>query len=179
MAILFGLVVSSSSPAPAVTPNLPLPVDLQYWVPQKNDRFVADTKANLGYIVHDNGSYTMFRIGSGKEETVHYMGITYDASTPTTHWEVKSTTVFNNDHITFGKSGLFLRLSRDGQDTSYGIHATANIDDILASNDRYRSYGCILVSNQVLGILSSTYTLSGNKLDVVTVGGMGDEIAAK
>ena len=171
MSALFGLVLASSSSA-ATDAGLPLPTDLQYWTPEVHDRFIADTESNLGYIVHDDGQYTMFRIGSGKEKIVHYMGITYDASTPSDMWDVRSTTTFNNDHITFGKTGVFLRLTRGGEETSYGIHATANIDDILASDDRYRSEGCILVGNDVLQVLEKTYALNGNDLNVVTVHGL-------
>jgi hypothetical protein len=69
-----------------------------------------------------------------------------------------------------------MRLYSEGENmTSYGIHATANIEDILASDDRYRSMGCILVSESVLDILEQTYTLNGDMLPVVTVNGLTED----
>lgn len=149
-----------------------LPIDLDRWTPAVHDRLIADTQSNIGYIVHEDGNFTMFRIGSGKQRVVNYLGRTYNASTPSGSWKVLSTKVFANDHITFGKTGLFLRLSQENDETSYGIHATANIDTLLTWSDRYKSYGCILVNNDVLDILKKTYELSGNELDVATVYGI-------
>lgn len=172
MSVLFGLVVAGNGP----TSSAFIPV--QEWVPMQHDRFIADTEANMGYIVHNDGSYTEFRIGSGQQKTVHYMGITYDASTPLAHWEVKSTTI-QTDHGTFGPTGFFLRLYQNGTEyTSYGIHSTGNINDILAGNDRYKSMGCLLVSNTVLDLLKKTYELNGDDLDVVTVFGLSDMLAS-
>ncbi len=162
---IFGLALGSMGPSPA------LPIEASYWTPEIHDTFIADTESNMGYIVHENGDYTMFRIGSGQQKKVHYMGITYDASTPVEHWAVKSTKI-QTDRITFGESGFFMRLWRDNEETAYGIHATENIKDILASNDRYKSMGCILVSNDILDILKKTYELNGKNLDVVTVEGI-------
>ncbi|HVW66117.1 MAG TPA: L,D-transpeptidase family protein [Candidatus Peribacteraceae bacterium] len=172
MSVLFGFVVATT---PAASPAF---IPVQEWVPMQHDRFIADTEANMGYIVHDDGSYTAFRIGSGQQKTVHYMGITYDAATPLAHWEVKSTTI-QTDRGTFGPTGFFLRLYENGKDyTSYGIHSTGNINDILAGNDRYKSMGCILVSNQVLNLLAKTYELNDHDLDVVTVFGLSDLLAS-
>ncbi len=167
MSILFGLVTVSSGP---LTTAQVIP--LQNWIPAVDDRFIADTEVNQGYIVHSNGAYTTFPIGSGKEQNVHYAKMNYNAATPDELWTVKSTTI-QRDRATFGKSGLFLRLYYDGNTEShYGIHATGNITDILASDDRYKSMGCILVSNEILEILAQTYALNGNKLDVATVHGL-------
>ncbi len=172
--LLFGFVTLTS--APLSTAHV---IPLQEWVPQQNDRFIADTKANHGYIVHTDGSYTDFAIGSGKQQRVNYAGMTYNAATPEEKWTVESTTI-QSDRAMFGKSGLFLRLSFNGSDeeSHYGIHATGNIDDILASDDRYKSYGCVLVSDEVLEILAQTFALNNNHLDVVTVKGL-PQISAK
>lgn len=171
MSILFGLVTVSSGPmtsAQAIT--------LQNWIPAVDDRFIADTQMNQGYIVHTNGAYTTFPIGSGKEENVRYAGLRYNAATPDEKWIVKSTTI-QKDRATFGKSGLFLRLYYNNGTTEshYGIHATGNITDILSDEDRYRSMGCVLVSNDILEILAQTYLLNGKKLEVVTTHGLPQE----
>lgn len=169
MSILFGLVMTG--PAPLTNQYIPL----EQWEAQAGDRFIADTEENTGYIVHESGNYTSMRIGSGKRKVVRYIGKVYDATTPSAYWEVQSTNTYG-DRITFGKTGRFMRLYADDKSTSYGIHATANIDDILASDDRYKSMGCILVSDAVLDILEETYELNGNSLQVVTTMGIDDAL---
>ena len=68
---------------------------------------------------------------------------------------------------------MFLRLYSNGTDrTSYGIHATENIDWLLKQDDRYKSFGCVLVSNEVLEALLQTYTLNKGELEVATVDGL-------
>lgn len=169
MSVLFGLVVSTSG-APASMHSTY--VELADWQAQKGDRFIVDTEANIGYIVHTDGSFTSTRVGSGKRQIVNYIGKTYNATTPSAKWVVKSKNLYA-DRITFGKSGRFLRLYQDGKtSTSYGIHATANIDDMLTWEDRYKSMGCVLVSESVLDILEATYKLNGDSLDVVTTAGL-------
>lgn len=173
LSLIFGLQVVVSGPA---LPVQYIPVD--QWVPQKHDRLIADTAQNVGYIAHENGAYTSFPIGSGKRENVRYMGKSYYAATPSKKWTVKSTTTFK-DRITFGKTGFFMRLYSEGTEyTSYGIHATDNIDDILASPDRYKSYGCILVSNDILELLAQTYIKNGHKLEVATMDGISSSLLA-
>lgn len=167
LSLLFGFVAATS---PVGTTAQAIPLD--QWIPQQSDRFIADTEANQGYIVHTDGSYTTFKIGSGQQKTVRYIGKTYNAATPADTWTVKSTTI-QRDRGTFGKSGLFLRLYiNDTYDTNYGIHSTGNIDDILADTDRYKSMGCILVSDEVLEILAQTYSLNDGRLEVATVKGI-------
>ncbi|UPA22101.1 hypothetical protein K8942_03485 [Candidatus Peribacteria bacterium] len=167
VSILFGLATVSS-----VNSTVLQPIPVHEWVPQQHDRFIADTEANQGYIVHMNGSYTTFKIGSGQKKTLRYIGKTYNGATPEELWTVKSTTI-QRDRGTFGKSGLFLRLYMDGEyETNYGIHATGNIDEILAEDDRYKSMGCVLVSDEVLEILAMTYALNDNTLEVATVKGL-------
>lgn len=170
MSILFGLVISTS--APLGTTYIPLP----YWEAQRGDRVIFDTQENIGYIVHENGDYTSMRIGSGKKKVVSYMKRRYNAETPVGYWQVQSTTI-QGDRGIFGKSGLFLRLYYDGDDrTSYGIHATGNINDILARDDRYISMGCILVGDDVLAILHETYKLNGDMLEIATTYGINEEL---
>ena len=145
---------------------------LDTWQPAKGDQFVADTRANMGYLIHRDGTYTTTRIGSGRREVVHYMRITYNATTPSDGWSVGEIDT-QTDRQTFGKDGTFMRLYRDGtQYTSYGIHSVANIDDMLKEDDRYKSMGCILVSDKVLAMLLQTYTLNNDSLNVLTIDGL-------
>lgn len=176
MSVLFGLVVSGTPAQPP--PPSPL-IPLEQWQPRAGDRFIVDTRENVGYIVHESGEYTTMKVGSGKQQVVRYIGRVYDATTPERFWVVKSSHI-QGDRITFGKTGRFLRLYADGDTyTSYGIHPTANIDEILASDDRYRSMGCVLVSEAVMDILMETYELNGERLDVVTRYGIDDVLAAQ
>ena len=165
--MLFGLSIAVGNSAAAIHP-----IPFREWVPAQHDRLIADTKSNTGYIAHEDGSYTTFPIGSGMQKVVNYGSKTYDASTPSRNWIVKSTTI-QTDKIDFGKSGMFLRLYSNGTDrTSYGIHATENIDWLLKQDDRYKSFGCVLVSNEVLEALLQTYTLNKGELEVATVDGL-------
>jgi hypothetical protein len=166
MSVLFGIALTTS--APAQSPYIPLPE----WQAEAGDRLIVDTQENMGYIVHESGQYTSMRVGSGKKKIVNYIGRTYDATTPDSYWIAKSSEV-QGDKITFGPTGRFLRLYDEGADrTAYGIHATANIKDILASADRYKSYGCVLVDDSVMDILIETFELNGNMLEVVTTTGI-------
>ncbi len=168
LSLVFGLVTVTSVPFSSA--NV---IPFEQWVPAQEDRFIADTEANRGYIVHTDGSYTDFTIGSGKQQNVRYAGMHYNAATPDEIWTVKSTTI-QKDKAMFGKTGLFLRLSyNDGKTEShYGIHSTGNINDLLAADDRYKSYGCILVSDAVLDVLTQTYLLNDKHLEVATVRGL-------
>lgn len=169
MHILVGLALAVYS-----QPSQPA-IPLNDWVPAMHDVFVADTQSNIGYLVHEDGSFLQTPIGSGKKQTVRYIGRTYNAATPVGIWTIKDKSI-KGDHITFGKSGLFLRLFKNGDDyTAYGIHATGNINKLLTWNDRYQSMGCILVSDEVLEILEKTYELNGDTLDVVTINGLDEQ----
>lgn len=163
---IIGLTVAATSPAALQQ------IPLDQWQPAKGDSFIADTRANMGYLIHSNGTYATTRIGSGKREVVHYMRITYNASTPSDDWKVGEIDT-QTDRQTFGKDGTFMRLYRDGTDrTSYGIHSVGNINDLLAADDRYKSMGCILVSDAVLATLLETYELNDKSLAVLTVDGL-------
>jgi hypothetical protein len=172
MSLLFGVVLSTASPL--TYQHIPL----ERWEAAKGDRFIVDTRENIGYIVHEDGSFTHMRVGSGKNEWVRYIGRTYLASTPSSRWTVKSKHI-QGDKITFGPSGRFLRLYKNGKDyTAYGIHATANIDDLLAVDDRYKSFGCVLVDDDVMDILYKTYELNDKSLEVVTIHGLESVLMA-
>lgn len=141
------------------------------WVPQAGDRLVVDTQANEAYLIHDDGNYTEFPVLTGQRRTVHYLGLTYNAATPEARWTVEDA-VIKGDHITFGPTGLFLRLYRDGESTAYGIHGEAYFQQMEDSNDHYRSMGCILVSEDMLKVIKQTYDTNGNTLEVATTYGL-------
>jgi len=147
-------------------------IPLADWQPARGDQFIADTRANIGYLVHADGSFTSTKIGSGKRGMVHYMKRTYNAATPSENWVVGKIDT-QTDRLTFGKYGTFMRLYRDGTErTSYGIHSVGNIDDLLATDERYYSMGCVLVNDRFLAILLQTYTLNGDTLNVLTIDGL-------
>ncbi|MFA5800611.1 MAG: L,D-transpeptidase family protein [Candidatus Peribacteraceae bacterium] len=153
------------------------PTPLEEWQAQPGDDFVVDTKENMGYLMHRDGGYVAFPVVTGQRRTVRYIGRTYDAATPNRSWMVLSKET-KGDRITFGKLGTFFRLFKHGsiEETSYGIHAHANGDTMLRRTDRYRSMGCIIVSDVVLSIIAITYARNGNVLPVTTVYGLSSEI---
>jgi L,D-transpeptidase catalytic domain len=147
---------------------------------RKGTRFVVDTKENMGYLMHADGSFASFRVATGKNEDVRYLGMKYKASTPEDTWTVKSRHV-QPDRVTFGKNGRFLRLYRNGTEyTHYGIHGYAYLDEILEkpAEERYFSMGCVLVTPEVLKILEKIYELNGNQLEVTTIYGLQTPMVA-
>jgi hypothetical protein len=133
-----------------------------------NDRFVVDTETNLGYIVRESGEYTEFPVATGQRRVVRYIGRTYDATTPEASWTAKSLQV-KGDRITFGKSGKFLRLFKDGEErTPYGIHDHAYSARMLSQDERFESMGCIIVSTDMFETLQKIFELNGESLSVVT-----------
>jgi hypothetical protein len=91
------------------------------WEPQKADVFVVDVPHGMGYLVHENGEYISFPVATGRKEIVHYLGRTYNAETPLRTWVAKQKQI-QNDRITFGVSGRFIRLFRGAEGSPYGIH---------------------------------------------------------
>lgn len=152
------------------------------WTPLLHDRFVVDVGENIGYLIHDSGAFVSFPVVTGQRRTVSYIGRTYNASTPVRNWAALSMEL-KDDHTTFGVTGRFLRLYKDGtESTSYGIHGHASAEKMLAGSSRYRSMGCIIVSEPVLDLIERTFYIDKNNLLVVTMEaptGDGEEIAAQ
>lgn len=146
-------------------------VSLIDWNPEETDEFIADTKENIGYLMHSNGEYISFRIATGQKRVVHYIGRTYDARTPERKWFAKEKQI-KGDRITFGPEGTFLRLFADNEQTPYGIHSHRSITAMLADTERYKSMGCILVSKEILDIIVQTYDVTHKELPVQTVFGI-------
>lgn len=173
LSVLFGITMAATVPQvdSAVIPQ-------ESWISMKGDRMIVDTQANMGYLVHDNGSYMEFKVATGQRRYVRYLGLSYNAATPNRKWQVLSTTV-QPDRTTFGPTGWFLRLYDDGERTSYGIHSHRSIAKMLDQDKRYESMGCVLVTDDILAFVTQSYYLNGNTLDVVTVNGIDDSLLAK
>jgi len=147
--------------------------ELSEWQTMVGDVMIVDTELNMGYLVHRDGGYTQFLIASGQRRVVRYIGRTYYAKTPNLRWTVLDKEV-KGDRTTFGRQGLFLRLFNENGRTAYGIHTHRSIEVMLAEQDRYRSMGCILVSQLILDTIEATFEGNGRKLDVITIAGLGD-----
>ena len=148
----------------------PTPADL--WQAQTGDALIVDTKENTGYLIHANGGYLAFPVVTGQRNVVRYIGRVYNGATPARSWAAL-TKETKGDHTTFGKDGTFFRLFLgDGEETAYGIHTHAYADTMLAKDYRFRSMGCIIVSKEILGIISLTFELSGQRMPVLTTFGV-------
>jgi hypothetical protein len=163
-------------------PALPTPlVSEQEWQPALGDRFVVDTRENEGYLLHTDGTFLRFPVATGQKKVVHYRGETYNAATPLGEWIVRQRTTFG-DRFTYGKTGRFFRLYADlgSRSTSYGIHSYAEVDKWFREDERYKTMGCIVVSEGILTIIEETYHANGDQLYVATmqsIEGQGEWIA--
>lgn len=161
------------------SPNVLSPPDaLAMWQPSVGDQLIVDTQNNIGYLIHPSGERLSFKLVTGQRRIVNYIGLTYNAATPKGNWIAKTHHV-KGDRITYGPSGRFIRLYENGDIyTHYGIHTHAYGDEYIASNNRYRSMGCIIVSEDIFNMIEKTYLLSGQYLRVTTRYGVdSDEIA--
>ena len=157
--LLIGAVVLFSSlPGKALSQGS---IPLYAWMPWAGDRLWIDTSANMGYLVHSDGSSTAFPVATGQRRLVRYIGLTYFAATPEKSWTVELVDI-KGDRVTFGSTGRFLRLfEQDGDRTHYGIHGHRDAAAMLEGDMRYRSMGCIIVSEDVLNILERTFIETG------------------
>lgn len=161
--------------APSSVPVLPTPLSL--WEPQAGDRFVVDTRSNMGYLVHEDGQFTSFEVATGQRRFVRYIGRSYNATTPTKNWTVKSLET-KGDRVTFGESGKFFRLYDEGEKTAYGIHTYRYEDNMFALKERYGSMGCIIIRKEQLPLIEQTFEINGSVLDVTTTYGFDTLIAS-
>lgn len=170
LSIFFGVTVQAS-------PALPAPqVPLSQWIAIQGDRILIDTEDNTAYLIHQNGSYTSVPVATGQRRNVWYLGRGYYGATPEGKWIIRSQHVFS-DHRTFGESGRFLRMYRNGEEyTAYGIHSHANITRMLSDSSRHDSMGCILTTEGVMDILLRTFTLNDGSIEVVTVKGIDTDL---
>lgn len=168
--------------AATLLPSEVPPTPLGEWQTMHGDSLIVDTHDNVGFLMHEDGGYTSFPVVTGQRRVVRYIGRTYDARTPSGAWQILSQEI-KGDRTTFGKRGRFLRLSRvrknGTEETSYGIHSHASIGSMLASQDRYRSMGCVLVSDPVLDTIIATFDLNDHMQNVQIVAGFGEELVTE
>ncbi len=143
------------------------------WQPQMGDRLAVDTRENMGYLVHPGGVTLTFPVITGQRRVVRYIGRTYDATTPTRRWVIRSKHI-KGDRITFGPTGRFLRLYYKEEETPYGIHEHASEERMFSEQSRYQSMGCVIVPTNILDIIERTFDLNEGSLEVVTQYGVED-----
>ena len=95
---------------------------MELWIPRAGDRFEVDIGSNLGRLIHEDGEAVEFEVVTGVRRVVRYAGRRYLATTPVANWVVRET-VIKGDRWTFGKTGRFVRMYKNGTEyTPYGIH---------------------------------------------------------
>jgi len=148
--------------------------DISHWEPASGDYLKFDLSTNTGYLMSaDNSVSFSFPVATGQKRRVNYIGLDYWAETPAREWIIKSEHI-KSDHVTFGRTGRFLRLYADGHYTHYGIHPYRYIDRILTSSAdfRYQSMGCILTTEEVMDVLDKIFVLNKDEgVRVVTYKG--------
>jgi hypothetical protein len=147
---------------------VPHAISAKNWEIEEGDKILVDTKKNEGYIFHKDGRYLYFPLVTGQNRWVYYIGRSYNAATPNWNWVAKSMHI-KGDRLTFGPSGRFLRLYKDGVDhTAYGFHEYGKEDEIFLGLDtRFRSMGCIIVRAPIMDLLVDTFEQNGS-IDVIT-----------
>ncbi len=152
----------------AASTPVPHQISLENWKIEAADKILVDTKSNEGYIFHEDGRYLSFPLVTGQRRWVYYIGRSYNASTPNWNWTINSMHT-KGDRLTFGPSGRFLRLYKDGSDhTAYGFHEYGQEDEIFEGLDtRFRSMGCIIVRVPIMDLLVNTFEQNGST-DVIT-----------
>ena len=170
---LLALILSVPT-APLDTPPVAHQISAENWEIMEGDKVIVDTKENLGYIFHEDGRYFNFDVVTGQQRWVYYIGRSYNASTPNWNWTAKSMHI-KGDRLTFGPSGRFLRLYKDGTDrTAYGFHEYGDEDEIFNGLDtRFRSMGCIIVRKPIMDLLVQTFEQNGS-IEVITKHGIED-----
>ena len=166
--LIAGILLCQWNPLPA---SAAIVETAENWQPRQGDIFVADLTANIGYLIHADATYLPFLIASGQQRYVYYLGQRYFAATPRKTWVAKEQKI-QPDRINFGASGRFLRLFDEGTEyTSYGIHSYKYISRWLSAPNRYKSLGCIVVTEDIMDILAETFALNGKELLVITTDG--------
>jgi len=166
--------------APAPTAASPAPmykrVGFRSWEPAKGDSMLIDTKDNFGYLVHNDGTYYRFALVTGQRKYVCYIGRCYNAATPTWDWRAMSKEI-KGDRVTFGPSGRFIRLFKDGEtNTAYGIHEYKYEDRIFESPGRFGSMGCIVVRKPIMDMIEEMFDVNDGDFEVVSRYGLESEM---
>lgn len=137
------------------------------WTARAGDVFVVDVAENIGYLVHDDGGVLSFPVATGRKAYVSYIGRYYRAETPIRKWTAEQKQI-KGDRRTFGVSGRFIRLYRDGENSPYGIHSYFKVGDWMQEDERYFSMGCIVVTEEMMDVLEKTFDANQKKMTVVT-----------
>lgn len=141
--------------------------DVAEWEPAIGDTFVVDVGTNTGYLVHEDGRSLSFPVATGRKEYVHYIGRYYKANTPIRTWTAEQKQI-KGDRRTFGVSGRFIRLFRDGENSPYGIHSYFKVADWMQEDERYFSMGCVVVTEEIMDVIEKTFDVNEKKLTVIT-----------
>ncbi len=165
-----------------LAPSAPAQAESASWEAQAGDRVLVDTENSLIYLLHENGEFITLNGLTGQHRNVCYIGRCYFAATPTGAWTVKEVEKKGRS-TTFG-DGRFLRLYQadgDGGDdgygkTAYGFHSHAQFAAMLKDKlekkgyDKegkgWRSYGCILLSEEDLSLVVASFDANGGSLAI-------------
>ena len=143
-------------------------VDSASFESSKGDFFMADLENSIGYLLNENSrNYISFPILSGRRKFSYYLGRYYFAETPDQTWAAKEDNILS-DRVTFSKSGRFLRLYEGDKRTSYGIHGHVYFSTMIARENKYVSYGCVLVDDSILDVIEKSFHANGDFLKVTT-----------
>lgn len=145
------------------------------WVPLRGDQVVVNRGENWGYFVHRNGFVLHFPLATGRQRIVHYLGRTYDATTPLGYWEAQKHEK-KGDRITFGKTGEFWRLFRDGKPTPYGIHDVEASERWmqLPDDERFKTYGCVAMGTESIDLFRDTFEQDDHDVKVWVMANEGE-----
>ena len=149
-------------------------VSREEWHLEEGDRIIVDTLLNEGFLVHHDGRFLRFPIITGQRRRVYYIGRSYNAATPNWEWVARSLDI-KGDRVTFGPSGRFLRLFKDGEEnTAYGFHEHRDESEMFAgdADERFRSMGCIIVQSAVMDLIVATWMQNGEELAVISQHGI-------
>ncbi|MBU2214152.1 hypothetical protein KKC44_00205 [Patescibacteria group bacterium] len=167
---LSACVLSAAMPGPTAAAPSPLfeRTGFLQWEPQVGDSMMIDTKNNFGYLIHNDGRFYRFALVTGQRKFVCYIGRCYNAATPNWTWRAMSKEI-KGDRVTFGPSGRFIRLFKDGEtNTAYGIHEYKYEDRIFESSGRYGSMGCIVVRSPVMDLVERTFDVNEGNFEVIS-----------
>ena len=166
------------APVLSVPPEEPVPVAYEIttdeWRMEEGDKVIVDTLINEGYLMHEDGRYIRFHVVTGQRRRVYYIGRSYNAATPNWNWTARSLDI-KGDRVTFGPSGRFLRLYKDGEEnTAYGFHEHRDETEMFSgeADERFRSMGCIIVQSHIMDLLVATWMENGEELPIITKHGI-------
>ncbi len=152
------------------TPTSYISNEVEFWVPRAGDRFEVDIGTNIGRLIHEDGEAVEFEVVTGVLRVVRYAGRRYFAATPVAEWVVRET-VIKRDRWTFGKTGRFIRMYKNGTEyTPYGIHPFGREDAMFRVAGRYGSMGCIILREAMVDVIQETIRANGGEMKVRTFG---------